>query len=54
MALRGTRDADHAGSWYTADEAELSSELDGWLDSVPTVVDGHSLPISGARAVIAP
>ncbi|KAL1892912.1 hypothetical protein Sste5346_006805 [Sporothrix stenoceras] len=54
MALKGTRDADHAGSWYTADEAELSDELDGWLDGVPATVDGNSLPIPGARAVIAP
>ena len=54
MALSGTRAADHAGSWYTSDDAELSDELDGWLDSVPASVDGHTLPIPGARAVIAP
>lgn len=54
MALRGTRVADHAGSWYTADAQTLSSELDNWLDEVPAQVDGQNLPIPSARAIIAP
>ncbi len=54
MALRGIRAADHAGSWYESDAETLSAELDEWLDKVPDSIDGHTLPIPGARAVIAP
>ncbi|OAA62403.1 DUF52 domain containing protein [Niveomyces insectorum RCEF 264] len=41
-------------SWYTSNPEALSAELDEWLDDVPTAVDGHRLPIPGARAIIAP
>ncbi|CAK7226784.1 hypothetical protein SBRCBS47491_006347 [Sporothrix bragantina] len=54
MPLRGTRAADHAGSWYTDDADELSDELDLYLEKVPSTIDGHSLPIPNARAIIAP
>ncbi|CAK7219298.1 hypothetical protein SEUCBS140593_003841 [Sporothrix eucalyptigena] len=54
MALRGTRAADHAGSWYTDDATKLSDELDRWLGQVPASIDEHDLPITSARAIIAP
>ena len=54
MALRGTRAASHAGSWYTANPSELSKELEMYLSQVPQTIDGHSLPIAGARVIIAP
>ncbi len=49
-----TRKASHAGSWYTADAERLSSQLDGWLEAVPDTTNESSLPIPGARVVIAP
>ncbi len=63
-----TRSASHAGSWYTDDAAELSSQLHTWLsgvspDTLPTPVTVCStssspsalpLPIPGCRAIIAP
>lgn len=58
------RDPSHAGSWYTSAKAQLSSQLDGWLDAVEAPVQcigPHSegqtvsqLPAPGARVVIAP
>ena len=33
-----TRSASHAGSWYSGDRHTLASELDKWLDDVPTEV----------------
>ncbi|KAK4124240.1 UPF0103-domain-containing protein [Parathielavia appendiculata] len=50
----GTREASHAGSWYEGDPEELSSQLDEFLDRVPATLDDSSLPIPGARVVIAP
>lgn len=48
------RPAGKAGTWYDGRSAKLSHQLAGWLDDVPKTVDGSSLPIPGARIVIAP
>lgn len=46
---RSTRQATHAGSWYSADDEKLAEQLDGWMDDVD--VDPEiGVPI----AVIAP
>ena len=50
----GTREASHAGSWYEDDAGELSSQLDNFLGQVPATLDEHSLPVPGARVIIAP
>ncbi|KAF2089191.1 UPF0103-domain-containing protein [Saccharata proteae CBS 121410] len=58
-----SREASHAGSWYSDSWAELSSQLDGWLAAVPDKTNGIrpgssdtelEIPSSGARAIIAP
>ena len=49
-----TRQASHAGSWYSSSSAKLSSELEQWLDQVPSSVGDGDVPISGARVIIAP
>ncbi|KAG6000578.1 hypothetical protein E4U21_005334 [Claviceps maximensis] len=49
-----TRQAGKAGSWYVASPDELSVELQHYLSEVPNTIDGSSLPIMGARIVIAP
>jgi predicted class III extradiol MEMO1 family dioxygenase len=59
-----SRKASHAGSWYTDDGKELSSQLDGWLAAVPSKTEGIGaqssleaavdIPSTGARAIIAP
>ncbi|PQE08980.1 putative tag-253 protein [Rutstroemia sp. NJR-2017a WRK4] len=49
-----TREASHAGSWYTSRSSTLSAELDDWLDQVPPAIDGKELPVPGARIIIAP
>jgi len=59
-----SREATHAGSWYSANKRELSSQLDGWLKAVPAKTEcvgtlsskqaPVELPSSGARAIIAP
>jgi len=54
MSQRGTREADHAGSWYVASPKQLSSQLDGWLDDVPDKINDSGLPVPGARVIIAP
>ncbi|KAH6656970.1 MEMO1 family [Truncatella angustata] len=54
MAQTGTRPAGKAGSWYTGNKAALSKELDEWLDQVPSTLNESSLPIPGARVIIAP
>ncbi|KAK4547209.1 hypothetical protein LTR36_001430 [Oleoguttula mirabilis] len=65
MSKKGlVRDASHAGSWYTASKAQLSSQLDGWLAAVKIPVqcigplsEGQTvteLPTPGARVIIAP
>jgi predicted class III extradiol MEMO1 family dioxygenase len=50
----GTREASHAGSWYEGDAEELARQLDEFLDRVPASLDGNTLPIPGARVIIAP
>ncbi|KAF2009328.1 UPF0103-domain-containing protein [Aaosphaeria arxii CBS 175.79] len=62
--MSSSREASHAGSWYSHKENELSRQLDSWLDAVPssTTPIGHAsavqgpltLPTQGARAIIAP
>ncbi|KAG5935200.1 hypothetical protein E4U53_000489 [Claviceps sorghi] len=48
------RQAGKAGSWYVASPDELEIELEDYLSGVPDTIDGSSLPIKGARIVIAP
>ncbi|TQS33000.1 hypothetical protein Golomagni_06670 [Golovinomyces magnicellulatus] len=43
------RPATKAGSWYTDDPDELREELEGYLENVPDVIDGNTLPIKDAR-----
>jgi len=54
MSYRGTREASHAGSWYTDDPTALSKELDGYLAKVADKIHDSELPIPGARIIIAP
>ncbi|KAK8165206.1 MEMO1 family [Phyllosticta citrichinensis] len=58
-----SREASHAGSWYSSSKSTLSSELDQWLEAVPASTEGIrpasqditiDLPSAGARAIIAP
>ncbi|CAJ0545554.1 Ff.00g090270.m01.CDS01 [Fusarium sp. VM40] len=49
-----TRPADKAGTWYDDDAKKLEAQLKGFLAAVPESVDGVSLPVTGARIVIAP
>ncbi|KKZ63860.1 hypothetical protein EMCG_01813 [[Emmonsia] crescens] len=50
-----SREATHAGSWYSDHEPTLSSQLDKWLAQVPDELPGIGpLPIPGARIIIAP
>ena len=58
------RNPSHAGSWYSSSKAQLSSQLDGWLEAVNVPVtcigplsEGETidvLPAQGARVIIAP
>ncbi|KAM0546990.1 hypothetical protein ACHAPJ_010533 [Fusarium lateritium] len=49
-----TRPAQKAGTWYEEDPRVLRQQLEGYLAAVPGSIDGVSVPISGARIVIAP
>lgn len=50
-----SREASHAGSWYSDSQRTLTRQLDGWLAQVPNSIEGiGSLPVPGARIVIAP
>lgn len=59
-----SREATHAGTWYTDERKELDEQLDGWLAQVPDQVPGIatkskteapvSYPVDGARVIIAP
>lgn len=49
-----TRPATKAGSWYTDDLEDLDAEINGFFAKVPETVDESSLPIPGARIIIAP
>lgn len=53
-ATMTSRTASHAGSWYTEDSTTLSTELDQFLERVPSSVEGHQVPVAGARVIIAP
>jgi predicted class III extradiol MEMO1 family dioxygenase len=48
------RPADKAGSWYEKKPKDLRPELQSYLTAVPESLDGVSLPIPGARVIIAP
>ena len=62
----GSREASHAGSWYTDNGTRLSSQLNGWIEKCEhefgnlsqqegTVhYETGSLPKDGARVIIAP
>ncbi|TID22852.1 UPF0103-domain-containing protein [Venturia nashicola] len=59
-----SREATHAGTWYTDDRKKLDGQLDGWLADVPNQIPGIastskteppvSYPVKGARVIIAP
>ncbi|KAL6877062.1 MEMO1 family [Trichoderma novae-zelandiae] len=49
-----TRPASKAGSWYKRLPKDLMEDLNERLAKVPNSVDGSSLPIPGARMIIAP
>ncbi|KAJ5988726.1 UPF0103/Mediator of ErbB2-driven cell motility (Memo-related) [Penicillium waksmanii] len=50
-----SREASHAGSWYSNNANTLAGQLDGWLGQVPDTMDhAGPLPVPGARIVIAP
>ncbi|KAF4635275.1 hypothetical protein G7Y89_g2827 [Cudoniella acicularis] len=49
-----TRVASHADSWYKGDPEQLGAQLDQFLAQVPDTVEGSSLPVPGARVIIAP
>lgn len=49
-----TRPATKAGSWYTGDADALDQQLDEFLDLVPDTINNVSLPVAGARVIIAP
>ena len=49
-----TRPASKAGSWYEKNPTILADVLDDYLAKVPETVDDSSLPIPGARIIIAP
>ncbi len=48
------REAEHAGTWYSADGRQLAQSIDEWLDQVPDDLGAGKLPLQGSRAVIAP
>lgn len=48
------REAGKAGSWYTNKVKDLAEQISGFFADVPETVDDFSLPIPGARIIIAP
>lgn len=51
------REASHAGSWYSGNGRQLTTQLDHWLSKVPEkgLIPGiEKLPVPGARVVISP
>ena len=51
----GTREATHAGSWYTGNGQALARQLDEWLSQVPDEISGlGKIPDVGSRAIISP
>lgn len=53
-SLRDVRPAALAGSWYELNPPALSHQIDGWLDEVPSNIDGVDVPLQNARVIIAP
>ncbi|KAF9531964.1 MEMO1 family [Crepidotus variabilis] len=51
-AFRSSRDASHAGSWYTDDGKKLNTELESFLAKVEGTEEPY--PIQRCKAVIAP
>ncbi|KAM0746799.1 UPF0103-domain-containing protein [Meredithblackwellia eburnea MCA 4105] len=51
-----TREASHAGSWYTANKSKLKQELSGYLSNVVTPSDQvpFKLPVKNSKAIISP
>jgi len=49
-----TRAPSHAGSWYSANPSELSTQLDKWLGEVAEAPKGKDLPVPSGRVIIAP
>ncbi|KAL6919761.1 hypothetical protein ACHAP8_008439 [Fusarium lateritium] len=49
-----TRPATKAGTWYKGEHQKLLDELKEYLAAVPESLNGASLPIPGARVIIAP
>ncbi|EAW11360.1 protein MEMO1 [Aspergillus clavatus NRRL 1] len=50
-----SREASHAGSWYSDSKTTLTRQLDQWLGQVPNTIDGiGDLPVPGSRVIIAP
>lgn len=50
-----SRQALHAGSWYSKNASTLTKQLDGWLGQVPDMLDHVGpLPVPKARVIIAP
>lgn len=50
-----SREASHAGSWYSDNQRSLTRQLDQWLGQVPDEIQGIGrLPVPGARVIIAP
>ncbi|KAA8647390.1 hypothetical protein EYZ11_001629 [Aspergillus tanneri] len=50
-----SREASHAGSWYSDSRSTLTRQLDKWLAQAPSEIENvGSLPVPGARVIIAP
>lgn len=49
-----TRSLGKAGTWYAEDKGQLSRQLEDYLREVGPKINDSSLPIPGARIVIAP
>jgi predicted class III extradiol MEMO1 family dioxygenase len=48
------REAGKAGSWYTNNVEDLTEQIDDFFAKVPETLDDSSIPIPGARIIIAP
>ncbi|GAA5891600.1 hypothetical protein JCM6882_004525 [Rhodosporidiobolus microsporus] len=52
-----TRQASHAGSWYTDNARKLDEQLSGWLAATEKPQEGDALkeiPVKGCKAIIGP
>ncbi|KZP31273.1 UPF0103-domain-containing protein [Athelia psychrophila] len=55
ISSQTSRQATHAGSWYTENGTQLDGELSGWLAAVNSSAEKQfEPPIKGCKAVIAP